>query len=540
MIPEAPDLARSGRKAGGKCWYRPSVIVSRGGIRRRSGHLAIAASAAFVFGALLVHLSPWLAAGLGYSHDGNNAAVWGLGARGAVEDPIGNRLGGVQPDGTEYANHPPLLLWSLIPSTAIAEDSALGLRLVPLAASVATIALAALVLLDAGVSRWATSAGIILAGTTAMYLTYAALVDTPVFGLPFALASLWVAQRAWQGRPPATAAAIAIGALAALAGWQALLIAVLAGACATLAPTRSIHKVRVAVFGLLGGAAVGLTIDLLWTSWVDGGLSALLDQGASRTRLPTSMWFDQQVSYAVELYGIPLLVFVVGGIAASLLQSGDRGTDISARIPSDSPVEPMQLLSAPPRRGWESTRPAIFVMIVGLAGYSALFKHGAWVHSYWNFYGVALVAMTAATLLDAVARAVQQFSPITRTITIGGLVAIVAVIATTGAGSRSLSDLRIRQGLEVVPLVNTLPTATSPDKVVVNTIGGNASKPWLKWTTHGQFRDLSLDQISTLAPTELTLVTFPTAPRSLKPASGKLNGHFALVDGSSLRLLSGR
>lgn len=200
----------------------------------------------------------------------------------------------------------------------------------------------------------------------------------------------------------------------------------------------------------------------------------------------------------------------------------------------------MPLLSAPPRRGWESTRPAIIVVLVATFGYAALFKHGAWVHSYWNFYGVALVALTTATLLDSIVRMVESFSPIARTLSIGALAAIVAVIATTGAGTRSLSDFQIQRGLDVVPLVDMLPTARSPDEVVVNALGGDSFKPWLQWSTHGRFRYINPTQLSTLSPMDPTLVTFPFAPRSLRPATGSLSGRFALVDGANLRLITGQ
>ena len=46
-----------------------------------------------------------------------------------------------------------------------------------------------------------------------MLLTYGAMVDTPVFGFPFALAALWVAQRSWQARPPAPWVAVLFGAV---------------------------------------------------------------------------------------------------------------------------------------------------------------------------------------------------------------------------------------------------------------------------------------------------------------------------------------
>ena len=33
---------------------------------------------------LVIHVSPWITKGFGYSTDGYNGAMWGLGARGAI------------------------------------------------------------------------------------------------------------------------------------------------------------------------------------------------------------------------------------------------------------------------------------------------------------------------------------------------------------------------------------------------------------------------------------------------------------------------
>lgn len=181
---------------------------------------------------LLFHVSPWLTDGLGDSHDGYNAAIWGLGARGAVEDPVGNRLGGIHPDGMSYANHPPLLVWTLTPIVAIRDDWPLGLRLVPLLGSLTAIGILAGVPRQRGwhdgPGRGSTPRGII---GDAAHLRGDG--GHPRLRLPFfALAALWVAQRSWQARPPPPWLAMLCGALAALAGWQALLTVVVAAAVA--------------------------------------------------------------------------------------------------------------------------------------------------------------------------------------------------------------------------------------------------------------------------------------------------------------------
>ena len=77
-----------------------------------SGRRVIFAAVLVVGSLFVIHAGPWISRGFGYSLDGFNGAVWGQGARAAVEHPIGSRLGGIQPDGHRYADHPPLTVWS--------------------------------------------------------------------------------------------------------------------------------------------------------------------------------------------------------------------------------------------------------------------------------------------------------------------------------------------------------------------------------------------------------------------------------------------
>ena len=103
-----------------------------------------------------------------------------------------------------------------------------ALRAPALLASLAALVLLAALLRDAGFGLGDVAGGLAVAGTSAMFLTYGAMLDTPVLSLPFGLAAVWAAQRAWQGRPPPRPVLLATGLVAALAGWQSLLAAVLA------------------------------------------------------------------------------------------------------------------------------------------------------------------------------------------------------------------------------------------------------------------------------------------------------------------------
>lgn len=171
-------------------------------MRSRGSQLLLVLTIVALAATLVVHVSPWVTKGFGYSYDGYNGAMWSLGARGAVDDPIGNRLGGIQPSGYRYANHPPLLVWTTAVTGGLTGERPVALRAPALLASLVALVLLAALLRDAGFDPVEIAGGLAVAGTSAMFLTFGAMLDTPVLSLPFGLAALWTAQRAWQGRPP--------------------------------------------------------------------------------------------------------------------------------------------------------------------------------------------------------------------------------------------------------------------------------------------------------------------------------------------------
>lgn len=449
---------------------------------------------------LIVHVSPWLSAGLGDSHDGFNAGMWGLGARGGVADPIGNRLGGVHLDGSSYAHHPPLLVWSLLPVIAANDDWPLGLRLVPLAATIAALVALAAILFDAGLGKVPTAGGVLLAGSSGMLLTYGAMVDTPVFGFPFALAALWVAQRSWQGRPPRTTVVLACGVAAAVAGWQALLVAAVAGLVALCRPLR---QSRHGGLTLLAGTATGLFVDIAWTIWVKGDLADLVDSGVGRTRVGWGLWAQAQLDYVADLYGPVLtLVSVVGGLIAL--------TAVAHRVPAPTGVEATETLTRPDR--WHATQPLMAVLVAGVFGYAVLFRHGAYAHDYWNYYGIAIVAVAVAAMLDFIGRVSALLSPSGRKLVLAASIGFVALTAGLGWLHRTEADANLQHGLNVNALTDKIPTAAHPGDVVVATIGGDPGKPWLWWTTRGRSTAIELTELGELDPDELVLVTFSYYP----------------------------
>lgn len=233
--------------------------------RDRRGALVLALTLAAVAGTLVVHVAPWIDEGLGISHDGFNASVWALGGRGARLDPIGNRLGGIQPDGFTYANHPPLVVWITALTGALSDEAPLALRLPALTASLSSLLLLIRLMLDAGHRRVEVAAGLAVAGTTGMFLTFGTMLDTPVVGLPF---------------------------------------------------------------GLAVGLAIGVAITLAWVLWVTGGLGELLDQGGLRSGTPPA-FVDRQQLYALDLYGRAALTVTALGLLAAVIVRRRGGAETS-------------------------------------------------------------------------------------------------------------------------------------------------------------------------------------------------------------------
>lgn len=478
------------------------------------GRLAVSVALVVVAMVLLVHVNPWLGAGLGDSHDGYNAAVWSFGARGGADDPIGSRLGGISVDGTPYAHHPPLLVWTLIPVTALAGDSAFALRLIPLVASLVAVAILAALLRDSGLGRRAVVGGVLLAGTSPMLLTYGALVDTPVFGLPFALGAVWAAQRAWQRRPPPAPVAVLVGVGAALAGWQALLAAAIAAAVGAV---RVGAGRRGAMLPLARGLAAGVAVDLLWIWWVMGGLADLLEVGGTRTQMNTAHWLEHQAEFAWDLFGPLLLAAIVAGCAVALLaRSGERRTLLP-----------------------ESATLLLGVWGAVVVGYAVLFRHGSYIHSYWNFYGVALVGIATAVILHSLDEPLARLRAPYRRVAKAASLAGVFLVAAFGVAYRSTADHEIQLGLEVLPLLDNLPATVDHDEVLVATIGGDPSKPWLRWATGGTNEQVEVDDLERLDPDRLVLAKqgHVRPPVFWAGTSARTNGHYVLIPAGELAAL---
>lgn len=150
---------------------------------------------------LLVHASAWLASPFGETHDGRNAAVWGLASRALRNEPLGSDLGGQLGPGYRYANHPPLIVAETAAAETVAGENRLVTRSPAWAGSLVALALVSWLLLDTGLSPVAVAAGVTVTFGSGMFLVYGTMLDTPVTSFPVTIAVLIAWQRARQRRP---------------------------------------------------------------------------------------------------------------------------------------------------------------------------------------------------------------------------------------------------------------------------------------------------------------------------------------------------
>jgi hypothetical protein len=484
----------------------------------------LAATVAAAAVAFLLAVAPWATHDFGYSLDGFNGAVWGLGARAAADDPVGSRLGGIQPDGDRYANHPPLTVWSASVGSAVSGDRPVAVRAPAIGASLLALAVLALLLLDAGLRWEAVAAGVALAGTSGMFLTYGAMLDTPVVSLPFGLAALVAAQRVWQGRPPRTALLVLAGVVAVLAGWQAALVAALAAAVCLLAPRPAAAgpspRRGAAVLG--AGVAAGAVITVAWIGWVHGSLRPLLDQAGVRTGSQgtgtDASWATAMGKHLTDLYGPgPVLVALGAALVAALL----------VRSGPDDATEPW----------WRPTglRPVAAVLVATVVGYTFLFRNGAAVHDYWTYWGVALVGVGVAAVVHlALDRTPLQRLP--RLAAVALVAAAVLPLAVAGDVRQTTAETRIREGLDLLPVLGRVPEASDPDTVTVAVYGATGELPWADHLVHG--RAVVADDVAAVRrlPAALPVLVVLGGPPSpaLQAIALAWNRRFVLVPAGAL------
>jgi hypothetical protein len=452
---------------------------------------------------LLVNAAPWLGAGFGESHDGRNAAIWGLSSRALRDDPIGSRFGGELAPGYTYANHPPLIIGETALAETIAGEQRIVTRSPAWLGSVVALFLVCWLLLGAGLSPTAVAAGVVSTWGSAMFLVYGTMLDTPVTSLPFTLAILLAWQRAWRSRPWPIPVVVGLGVLAGLAGWQSFVFTALATAALAYRAIRS-RKHWQQPLALGCGASVGLIATFAWIHWVYGSFTPLMANRHYRSDGSGPLGtIHPQWSFLWGLMPMALLVAAVGAAFAV----------------RDARVRALFGLST-----------------VAVIGYGLAFSGGAEIHDYWNYAALIPAAVAASAGVDYLVRtanASRRSLVVVGSLLMATACLVISVTQPTGA------QYAIENGVGTVELARVAQRLAGDDPGPVLAYGsaGGALSRWIDYETGRPGLALhSLDDLRLLAerqpdfPVLVVLVNTNDLARPLLTANAiAIEGPYALV-----------
>lgn len=394
----------------------------------------------------LANAAPWLDARFGETHDGRNAAVWGMSSRALRDDgPIASRLGGVAPNQT-YANHPPGIIVSTAVAETIAGERPLVTRAPAWIGSLVLLGLLVVLLLDAGLSPLAAAVGVVVAGSSPMFLLYGGMLDTPVTALPYAVAVLILVQRAVQGRPLPTWTYGAAGAAVALSGWQSTTIAALGGAWLVAAAWRR-SELRRPAAALAAGAIAGLVATAAWIHWVYGSFTGFTDNAKYRSSSATLA-----DSVATQLDALRELVPVAGIV-------GLVGLAIALTV-----------------RRW---RPLALVTLPPVVAYAVAFRGGADIHDYWNYAIIVSLAVGSAVVAQVASDALgRRYGSVGAAVpaVLAGLGLLVAISVPSATQNGMEASLGTPELLDVAAQM-----APADGPPVAFFAPGGADSPWITY-----------------------------------------------------------
>ena len=249
------------------------------------------------------------------------------------------------------------------------------------------LALTVLVLRELGFGRGATALGVAVVGTSDMFVSFGAMLDTPVTSFPLSLAAVWIVARAHRDRavhPSSPSPWVS----AALSRWQSTVFCGLAVASVAWIG-REDGRWRTLAAPLAIGVGAGLALDVAWMRWVHGSLDTAADQARKRSQgVGLAESIGQQTSNLQDLVPIAILI---GGLGLALLLVRRRHLVLVAAT------------------------------VVPTVLYALVFAEGAFQHHYWNYSILAGLALGAAALGQEVLDRRPDLAPL-------GLLGVAAII----------------------------------------------------------------------------------------------------------------
>jgi hypothetical protein len=361
-----------------------------------------------VLALFLIHGWSTIGARFGDSHDGRNAGTWATGSQSLREEgPVESRLGATSSLRGTYANHPPLIYVETALAEAIGGSARAATRAPAWLGSLAVIVLLTMLLREAGLRMISSAMAVATVVATPMFLIYGTMLDTPITSLPFGVALLIVWQRIRQGRHVRPIVAALLAGLAPLAGWQGLLVAAVVAAWA-LIRLRQGKGDRAALSAMAGGALVGFTLLVAWMLWAFGGsFRGLIEQFRFRTGQSTltvgwTMLVESEWTDLVAMFGLTIALLAGLGLCVAL---GDR-----------------------------RTRALTLVAMAVTLPYPLVFKVGAVVHDYWDYWFLLPLALGIGVGCDRLLTRLSHRPVLERAFPV--VVAALALVGVLGVSLR--------------------------------------------------------------------------------------------------------
>lgn len=295
-------------------------------------------------------------------------------------------------------------------------------------------------------SAGAVAAALAVVFSSAMFLVYGTMLDTPVTSLPFAIAVVLVGQRVVDGRSPRSAVLAATALIAALSGWLALGFALAQAGRLAWRACRGTPSWRPAG-ALAGGAVLGSVITVAWCWWVYCSLDTLSDKADDKTSAVTLLEsLTRQIGDARDLLPVAALVGGVGAVAAL----------------SD--------------RRW---RGALLSTLLPVLAYAIVFRGSAHMHDYWNYAVLAPLAIGAAAGAETVVRHLPDRHAMAPQLAIAATGALLAVVCSLGLSD---GEAVFRNSLGTPALLDAAAEVAAPEGPVIAYLSPKAiESPWISY-----------------------------------------------------------
>jgi hypothetical protein len=396
--------------------------------------LAVLDSRRLAFGLIAVFLLvftiqawPRIEAPFGDSHDGENAAVWGLSSRGIRTDGFFESRGGARlaDDGGLYAHHPPLIAAETALIETVFGEHPWSTRAPAWLGSMFSVVLLFWLLREHGIRRVPGAIAVVVGLGSPMFFLYGSMLDTLQIGLPFALGLLVARKRAERVPTQAAWVTALLAALTVVSSWQgALLVTVLAGG--DLVRWRRRTTGSRAPSPVQWGLAAGVALVAAWLWWAVGSFGPIFDQlharsGGSSRSLGWSDYFEFQGLYLGALLS-PILI--IAGIPALVLATLDQR--------------------------W---RELVLVTLTVAVVYSLALRDGATNHDYWNYWLLVPLTIGIAVLCERGAAALAARSRSGPTALISGL-ALAAVALVSAFPTSTPANDQYNNGLEAIRVLD--------------------------------------------------------------------------------------